>query len=237
LLGEEEGADHLETLQAWEELLQGEAPVVHRFGDAPEGELPPTELHPSLLLNVPTPEGPIAVELTGFTQPQWRGGSLLLSERRGSDPTQESGRFTLRERKEALKAHLDQVLLAAAGLSSEPHPAWVCTAGGPKQRGLGRLEFPALEGGEARALLEAWLSDALGMSHPYALPIEAVLEDAEDLGEWMQEKLDQDRGFSSKYGPLSRPQDHLPPADLDWRGLLRARLSGFLSVVSGGTAP
>jgi exodeoxyribonuclease V gamma subunit len=237
LLGEEESRRHLETLQIWEGLLKGQAPLVHRFGDAPEGELPPTALHPALSLEVPLKEGTITVELSGFIEPQWRGGSLLLSERRGSDPAMESGRFTSREKKEALKAYLDQVFLAASGIQAGPHRAWICAAGSPKQRGLSALDFPALEPGAALELLRTWLSDALGNVHPYAIPIEAVLEDAEDLGEWVHDKLEQDRGFSSKYGPISRPEEHLPPEDMDWKGLVRGRLAGFLGVVMGEKTP
>jgi len=233
LLGEEEAARQLETLRGWAELLRGESLQVHRFGEAPEGELAPTDLHPALVLDVPLPSGSVRVELSGFSQPQWRAGSLLLSERRAGDPGIDSGRCTLRERKEALKAYLDQVLLAAAGLGSGPHRAWICVAGGEKQRGLVQLDFPALDQGAAQDLLRAWLADALGNLHPYAIPLEAVLEDAEDLGEWVQARLDQDLGFSSTYGPLSRPEDHLPPASLDWKSLVRGRLADYLAATAG----
>jgi len=235
LLGDQETRSDLEVLNVWRGFLDG-AVLVHRFGDAGEADPAPSFLHRSLTVDVETPEGPVSVEISGRTEPLWRGGSLLLSERRGDKDTWDGVRFTAREQREALKAYLDQVILAAAGLFAEPHRAWICAAGDPKHQGLGALVFPALDQETALGMLREWLREILSEPHPWAIPIEAVLEDAEDLGAWMEQKLASDLGFSSRYGPVPRPEDHLPPADFDWKGLVQKRLGGFLSAIKTGGA-
>jgi hypothetical protein len=214
-------------VDGWRALLEG-ATEVHRFGDAGAAEPPPRWLHAPLTLDV---DG-LAVEISGRTEPQWQGGSLLLTERK--DTTK---RFTAREQREALKAYLDQLILTAAGIQEGGHRAWMCATGDEKCRSLRALELPPLDREGALEMLRGWLREILFETHPWAIPIDAVLEKAEDLEAWVAQKLTSGQSFSSRYGPIPRPEEHLPPADLDWKALVRRRLGAFLNLFDREETP
>ena len=139
--------------------------------------------------------------------------------------------------RELLRAFLDHVALAAAGLSQGAHEALLAVASGTSRQdaprsALDRRLFAPVEPARARAYLETLAAELLEGAadpatgsptgvHPYLLPHEAVFasrstKNKKDLIELIEDLCDTyaDRGrrFSSGYGPVPQAiERHLPP--------------------------
>jgi hypothetical protein len=243
---EAEGPAEEEILATWWEharTVGGGWPAVGRilrFGRAAELE-PADDLRDPIVLSVSVAGAPARrLEIVGRTElvvaPKGDapGGSLVFSCRsaRRDDP---------RADRELLRAFLDHVALAAAGLSQGAHEALLAVASGTtRQSGprsaLDRRLLAPVEPARAREYLETLAAELLEGApdpatgqptgvHPYLLPHEAVFasraaKNRKDLIELIEDLRDEfaERGqrFSSAYGPVPQAVErHLPPSPED----------------------
>ncbi len=241
---EAEGPAEEEILATWWEharAVGGGWPAVGRilrFGRAAELEAA-DDLRDPIVLSVPVAGAPARrLDIVGRTElivaPANGGaaaGSLVFSCRstRRDDP---------RADRELLRAFLDHVALAAAGLSQGAHEALLAVASGTTRQGaarsaLDRRLLAPVEPARARAYLETLAAELLEGApdpatgsptgvHPYLLPYEAVFgvrnsKKPVDLIELIEDLRDEfaERGrlFSSAYGPVPQAiERHLPPS-------------------------
>jgi exodeoxyribonuclease V gamma subunit len=176
-----EREEHRAILAQWRaqfaEAMQGRAAdlSVLRVGRAEEQARVDALVDPIVLTLPPRPEEgqprPVRVEVVGRTEPLTTEprGSWVLSFR--SVPTDRVERL-VRERKEALRAFLDHVVLAATGKPPASHAAFLAVAGKTSQ--LSRIDFAPVTRDEAVDYLGRLTSDLLAGSHAYLLPCEAV---------------------------------------------------------------
>ena len=238
---EAEGPAEEEILATWWEharTVGGGLPAVGRivrFGRAAELEAA-DDLRDPIVLSVSVAGAPARrLEIVGRTEllvaPANSGamaGSLVFSCR---PPRRDDTRAD----RELLRAFLDHVALAAAGLSQGAHEALLAVASGTSRQdaprsALTRRLFAPVEPARAREYLETLAAELLQGApdpatgsptgvHPYLLPHEAVFEayrkkkDVVDVIEGLCDQYaDLNRAFSSGYGPVPQAiERHLPP--------------------------
>jgi hypothetical protein len=160
------------------------------------------------------------------------GAFLLLSERAAPKPGKGPGAGDARD---LLRPWIGHLALRALDLPS-PERVRVLSF----HRGLAQAwerSLPAWSPEGARARLASWCEDLVA-GDPGPLPIEALLEGAEDLEDWISRRLDSRHGdMSSLRGPVPGAAE-LPPAP-DWRARAGRRLGDFLAFVAGdaGSGP
>lgn len=219
--------------------LKGESIRLIRFGPSFSADEEADEVPLPLELTVQVYGSPLRVRLVGSLQPQVGSRSLLLSTRAG---VQAKGGVTTEFRKKVLRAYLDHHLLALC--AKEPLAHGVLGLSGANDKGKSprpyrsTIDFPAISAEEARQRLEAWITELLETQDPVLLPIEAVFngshKNPEDLHEWVMDKVDSPRDFSTfKTGPLRHPEryavDPTPAATAE------RRLQHFLDLTRSGT--
>ena len=250
----------------WRQALEagGGAPPagrIVRFGRAGEldaaGELrDPIALEVSASAPLLAPDGPAQrVELVGQTElvvglqgGRAASGSLVFSYRRLDDA---------RAERELLRAFLDHVALAAAGLFEGAHEALLAVADvsgrGPASQPLDRRLFGPLDGARARAYLQGLVADLLAGApdpttraatgvHPYLLPYEAVFEaqrGKKSLIEAIEDRrelfVERSRPFSSVYGPVPQAVErHLPPTAGDADRMAQTRFALLFELLRDG---
>jgi len=172
---------------------------------------------------------PVLVLLEGSTEPLLDGWSLLPSTNAPPNPDRA---MAAKDRQALLRAWMDHLLLAAAGLS--PHHGGK-VLGAPKTgaAGVWTVAPPEVSRDDARDQLARWVIAAFTERRWTLLPIEGALEclDSEkpDLASWLEKTLDNDRvGFSSVYGPLPRAaQSEDVVVEPDWQAITNQRLGTF----------
>jgi exodeoxyribonuclease V gamma subunit len=222
------------TVDGWKRLLPaGAAPVLHRFGGDPSNRIQPLPVvvHEPLALELRLDGRQVFVQVEGSTEPQLAGWSLLPS--RNAPPTAKRA-MAADDRLRLLRAWMDHVLLAAAGLG--PHHGGL-VLGAPadaRTHGAWTSAAPALTQPEARAQLAEWVAAAFTERRWTLQPLEAVLEGLENdrtvsLAPWLEKALDSDRvGFSSVHGPLPRvAQAEDVSVEPEWRHLAAQRLGSY----------
>jgi exodeoxyribonuclease V gamma subunit len=225
-------AEAVGTVATWHGLLPaGARPVRHRLGPDRSGRRTPlaTRSVPPLELDLEIGGRAVRVRLEGATEPVLDGWSLLLSREGVSARSGPS----LKDRVSLLRAWMDHLVMAAAGLGTH-HGAWILEAPGKAGRGGGawRVAMPDCTPEEAKAQLGAWAAEALASRDWSLAPIEAVLEVLEDpsqgLEGWLQDARARDKHFATRYGPLPRAA---MAEDLevcaDWEAMAARRLGGF----------
>jgi exodeoxyribonuclease V gamma subunit len=240
---------HLQAMRQWHAALAG-GPAAGarvsgvRLGGAQEGEVV-EHLLPPLLLEVPVPARgseppriePLRVEVVGRIEALTEGpdGALLLEKRNGLGGWRE----TARRRKAALRAWVEHLALAAAGLrDGRPHTAHVVVAG--RSPGVQTYPFAPLSAGEARARLTALAADLLTGPHGYLLPFEAVFlargqkKGPTPLPDALESVLsDTFNSHSSQRGPVRRWDAFRPPAPDVAEALVTRRFGPFFAAIEG----
>lgn len=221
------------TVETWHRLLpEGAKPERHRLGPDRSGRRTPLTTRGAQPLNLDLEVGgrEVRVQLEGATEPLLDGWSLLLSR----EGVSAKGEPTVKDRVSLLRAWMDHLVLAAAGLGAH-HGAWILEAPGGSGRrgGAWRVAMPPCTPDEARAQLGAWAAEALGGRDWSLAPIEAVLENLEPgspgLEAWLEEARTGTRiHFASRYGPLPRvAMAEEVELCADWKALAERRLGGF----------
>ena len=239
IFGAPEVQEDLKLLGHQHRALKGESIRLIRFGPSFSADEEADEVPLPLELTVQVYGSPLRVRLVGSLQPQVGSRSLLLSTRAG---VQAKGGVTTEFRKKVLRAYLDHHLLALC--AKEPLAHGVLGLSGANDKGKSprpyrsTIDFPAISAEEARQRLEAWITELLETQDPVLLPIEAVFngshKNPEDLHEWVMDKVDSPRDFSTfKTGPLRHPEryavDPTPAATAE------RRLQHFLDLTRSGT--
>ena len=242
VFGESTRGKNVRTLEAWRSLLVENvgrgalpgslAPV--RFGRAEEHVKAP-RLESPLLLDVvyETPAGRVSrrVEISGRTESLVEGlsGSVIFERRAIRTDWIEGARHL----KKGLRAFIDHLALAAAGLSDgRPHRAYLCITDGGGNVRPAFYELQPFSRDDARAYLAALAGELLSRVHDYALPCEAVLKaqletppDYASAVAWSFAT----RTFSasSSYGPVPHPERYPVPPDA--AEIVERRFRPFLS--------
>jgi len=224
----------LRTVQGWLQLLgAGARPVRHRFGGDASSRAGALEVqaHEPLTLDLVLDGRPVLVQLEGSTEPLQDGWSLLPSTQEA--PAAKRA-MQPKDRQALLRAFMDHVLLAAAGLGPHHGGKVLNAPRDPDQGGAWTARAPELTREAARAQLAAWVTAACTDRRWTLLPLEAVLAGLDDptvtsLAPWVEQALDNDRvGFSSTYGPLPRvARSEATPVEPGWRELAAQRLGSF----------
>ena len=244
IFGAPEARRDLQLLAHQIKALRGEPIRLIRFGPSFSADEQADEVYPPLELTVQIQGAPLKVRLVGSLQPQVGSRSVLLTPRAG---VKARGGVTPGFRQKALRAYLDHHLLALRSIEPLAHGVLGLAAAddGGKNPGPYRslLDFPALSAEDAERQLRAWITELLETPEPGLLPIEAILAerhtDPDELREWILEKVDTPRDFSTfKAGPLRQPEryelDPTPAATAERRlgPFLYQTLSGTREVVS-----
>jgi len=222
---------YVETLDAWQDLLvddvgRGRLPGALepvRFGRAEEHERAPHLEEPILLaVEYDGPNGRITrrVELSGRTDPllEGRSGSVIF-ERRSLRTDWTEG---ARHHRKGLRAFIDHLALAAAGLTSgQPHLAHLCIADPKGGKRAAAYAIEPFTRDEARAYLGTLVGDLLSRVHDYALPCEAVLDvklrGPNDYPAAVASSFEERAPLpaSSRYGPVPNPERYPVPPDAE----------------------
>jgi len=223
----------LRTVQGWLQLLGCSAPVRHRFGGDPSSRAgaPAVEPHQPLALDLTLDGRPVLVQLEGSTEPIQDGWSLLPSTQDCPTPRRA---MKPKDRQALLRAWMDHVLLAAAGLGPHLGGKVLNAPRDPANAGAWTARAPELTREAARTQLAEWVTAAMTERRWTLQPLEAVLEGLDDanvtsLGPWVEKALDNERvGFSSTYGPLPRvARSEATPVEPGWRQLAAQRLGSY----------
>jgi hypothetical protein len=237
VFGALEERQHLDVLRSWQGQLReiGGDQLRFRpigFGRAGERSLPTAPL-PPLLLDVEVDGRTLHVELVGNTAPvAGLGGATQLSSltslilvARGA-PTLKHG----------LRGALDQLVIAAAGLGAgAPHATTVLSS---KLRQ--RHQHAAWSQADAEAHLRLLVSELLGASHDYLMPIDAVISWARsraagEIGKRVAAMRRNRRGGGFQrpegYGPIERADGLDAPGDAG--ALAERRFGPLLDRMSG----
>ncbi len=239
IFGAPEAKQDMQILTQQLRALRGEPIRLIRFGPSYSADEQADEVHPPLELEVPVHGVPFKVRLVGSLQPQVGSRSLFLTPRAG---VKARGGLTSSFRQKVLRAYLDHHLLALG--SEEPLArgalGLAATDDSGKTPGAYRshLDFAPLSSRAAEQQLRDWITELLETQEPGLLPIEAVLdgrhEDPEDLREWILDKAESPRDFSTfKGGPLRQPERF--PLDPTPANTAERRLGPFLSQTKSGT--
>ncbi len=229
-------AQHLRLLEVWlgnlssgldESALRGL--TTHRFGPADERGSSDV-LHGPLAIELP--DSGARVELHGRTSrilPGAAGAVVLVTSKEPDE-------------RHALRAFLDHVVLAAQGLTTtEPFRAYVVPGVWKAARNYVR-RFRPFTPDDARAYLQTLVSDFVGGTHGYVLPLEAALEFLRGKTKFSLAssiRWRRDNPFqksADKYGPIQRIDRFEPPAAAE--ELVRRRLGEFTrrELQAGGDA-
>ena len=223
----------LRTVQGWLQLLGPAAPVRHRFGGDPASRAGALAVvaHEPLTLDLTLDGRAVLVQLEGSTEPLLDGWSLLPSTQ--DCPTARRA-MKPRDRQALLRAWMDHVLLAAAGLGTHHGGKVLNAPRDPGNAGAWTARAPELTREAALTQLAEWVSAACTDRRWTLQPLEAVLEGLDDpsvtsLAPWVEKALDNDRvGFSSTYGPLPRvARSEATRAEPEWRELAARRLGSY----------
>jgi hypothetical protein len=214
-------------------VAAGSAPFRHRFGgDASSraGTLR-VQAHEPLTLDLTLDGRPVLVLLEGSTEPLQDGWSLLPS--RKACPTAKRA-MEDKDRQVLLRAWVDHVLLAAAGLGPHLGGKVLSSPGDPAGASAWVARAPELTREAARDQLAQWVTAACTDRRWTLQPLEAVLEGLDDpgvtsLAPWLETALDNERtGFSCTYGPLPRvARSEAALAEPQWRELAAQRLGSY----------
>jgi exodeoxyribonuclease V gamma subunit len=226
---------------------------VIRFGPGLLGEAAAEACDP-IVLTIDAPAAgagarPLEVHLVGRTEllvdAVGAGGSLTFVARSKSSHTQE------RKQRDGLRAFVDHLALAAAGLRAGPHAALLAWAAGDDHR-LDRARFREVEPTRARAYLGAIVREMLTGArdpagaptgvHPYLLPCEAVFAAGpEGDGRALVEEVEKLRDhyfeqpfltFSSVLGPVPEAVErHDPPPPEEARRMAEARFGLYFELL------
>jgi exodeoxyribonuclease V gamma subunit len=238
LYGEVDGQVQVAQVERWWRALgplgDGDRPPrgeVLRFGAGAAGPVASRQEGP-LLVPLELGEQPglpprLRVEICGRTEPlvQQRQTSLVFVLRTAGDRTEESFAKT---RRDLLRAFLDHVLLTAAGLRSGAGLVHLIDRSGS------RLPFrlaPLADAAAARAWLVERVRELCAQPHGYLLPFEAAIlhrdrEPAVSVGDWVG-RVRWWRSYSSRYGPVRRLDDIVPPPEDEARRMIERRLGAF----------
>jgi len=245
----------------WRQTLEvggGRPPAgrVVRFGRAGENENA-GDLREPILLEIAGAPGagdePRRIEIVGRTEllvepagGQAGAGSLVFSCRRASDDSDGE--------RELLRAFLDHVALAAAGLSSGSFEALLASAevAGLGQPALDRRLLRPLDRNGALRYLGALVTDLLtgapdpasGLPtgvHPYLLPFDAIFEArqgrkslVEAIEDRREQYLERSRPFVSVYGPVPQAVErHAPPSDQEAARMAATRFGLLFDLLAG----
>jgi len=231
LFGDALRDQHMRDLAAWRTLYDSvphdasSAPAPYRFGRAEE------------LADVDSIRDPIAIELdladgrrarvllSGRTSDivPGGGGSLILAKR---SQKSKSWWTVARNGRDWMRAFLDEVVLAAAGIKTrKPHDAYLClaSAGEPVAK---FARFSGISGDEARDYLATVVGDLLSGVHAYLLPFEAayrmkVIYPKETVAEAVEHAVEQ--SIVSKYGPVPDIERFGPPDQAEGLAIIERR--------------
>lgn len=241
LFAEAEWEATRETVEAWVQILRSQSQPIRRLRVGPSRNFNRgvDETHPALTLEVDTSRGGVRVDLVGDLRDRLGEATLFL----------ESGGYTPKKhekpRKRALRAYLDHLVLTALGQDGVARSARFVFAndGSPVVAGY---SFPALSASEARECLTDWVHELLEGNHAVLLPIEAVLKakdpeqpTPDEIREFfIKESKEEDRGFSTVWGPVPDPTRF--PVPPDPAALVQCRIGKFLAltkeIAEGGLA-
>ena len=230
-------AQVLTAVAGWRGLLPKlAAPVRHRFGSdrSGRGQNLTVAAHEPITLAVPQGDRTLRVQLEGMTEPLLEGWTLLPSTR-----APQTGNPDLKDRVDLLRAWMDHLAMAAAGLDDHAGArvlAW------EKDKQLATAWDRALapvSKADALAQLTAWVEEALNRPGWALMPIEGVLsalaspKKTPTPGDWLEQELSQTfQSFKSLYGPLPRiPRDEDTELETDWRQVSERRLGPFIAWV------
>lgn len=164
----------------------------------------------------------VKVALTGRVTPITSAGFVILRMREvAKEESEEEQRYAL------LPAFIDSLLLSAAG-QSEPRAAYLCYAGDAAEWRVSPTSQT-----EARIYLEELLRALLFGTHGYLLPCEAVFQwwrRGGSIGTAIAALCDHERAtFSSRRGPLRRPERFAPLPEREAQAVAERRLGLFRS--------
>ncbi|MBS2030451.1 MAG: exodeoxyribonuclease V subunit gamma [Deltaproteobacteria bacterium] len=233
VFGEVEQARQRAVLHTWAELVHesgvGIAPLrVHRFGGAEEHEAVDA-LHPALVLPVEVRKDGVArtveVELVGRAGPlsdsPW--ASVLLLDKKAPKSWQDE------IARRGLRAYLEQLMLAAAGVHEGEHITVAIFGGEPSKFHI--VPLAPISKKDARAQLAALLSDLLSGGHDYLMPCEAVFtahRNAGSIGAEVEKLCEGYAPCSSSFGPIRDWQDRSPLPDEDANEIVQRRFGSYL---------
>ncbi|AKU89700.1 Exodeoxyribonuclease V gamma chain [Vulgatibacter incomptus] len=233
LFGEAERARQLGTLAEWggtyQEIAAARGPGVEilRFGPAIEEDRGATPCDPVRIESV---GGCVAhVEVRGRTGVLVAGrkGSLILKTPKVSD--------AVSRQKDALRAFVDRVILAAAGLADEKatHSAWFCRTADGKE--LEPIVFAPISRGEALEWLGTMAEDLVSRAHDYFLPCEAVFRSRAKpgmpLAEHVAKVADDRRKRPFDHGPVRGAEGFPPPPEDEALWMIERRFGLFFAKV------
>jgi hypothetical protein len=259
-LGAAERPGHEAVLRGWLEdvvTVSGERPLGARllqFGRASTGAGAGAESRDPIVLAVEGPDGrPVRAELVGRTElcigPAAAPATLLLvCRKRSADKP-------ARRQRDWLRAFVDHMALAAAGLATSARDVLVAVAGGG-EHALDRARLLPVTTETARAYLGEIVRemltgarDAGGAAtgvHPYLLPCEAVFEARPDGGsvvdvvERLRDNYFQNErwSFSSVVGPVPQAVErHQPPPADEAAAMAEARFGLYFELLEVADKP
>lgn len=242
IFGEAEVAEDRSLLERQFRALQGDAIELVCFGPATGMGEDADHPYSPLELDVPVGDRMVRVRLVGALQPQVGGRSLFIEKTCGVKGDRAENRATEAFRVKALRATLDQHLLAAREPGERAGGALCVSAfddtGKKPGSYRGSLDFPSLSQEAAQSRLRHWLTELLTTEVPALLPIEAVVKGTADEGpdallDAILERAADPKDFSSfKTGPLRRAERY--PVDADPATTVDRRLRDFLSQTESG---
>ena len=240
VFGDVEEARQLSVLQTWSQQLQdsgmGHTRLhVHRFGGAEEREAVDV-IHPALILpaavKIDGVVRTLEVELVGRTGPlsenPW--GSVLLLDHKKAPKSWKADAH-----KRGLRAYLEQLALAAAGLNEGQHIALALFGG--ESSLIGGLALAPISRDDARAQLATLASELLSGGHDYLMPCEAVFaaqKPGGSIGVEVDKLIDGFTRCSSSFGPIRDWEDHAPLPDARANELVQRRFGSYLRRVKLG---
>ena len=232
----------LTIVEGWRGLLEPEAaPVRHRFGGDRSGRRLnlAVEAHEPITLEVPHGERTLRVQLEGMTEPLLDGWTLLPSTK----PPQ-AGNPALKDRVDLLRAWVDHLAMAAAGLDDHAGARVLAWDKGEQRATAWDRALAPVSRADALAQFTAWVAEALNRPGWTLMPLEGVLAALADPknvptpGDWLeQERHETFPSFKSLYGPLPRiPKDEDTELEDDWRQVSERRLGPFIAWVQSPEA-
>ena len=227
----------LAIVEGWRGLLKPQAdPVRHRFGSDRSGRRMnlTVEAHEPITLAVPHGDRNLRVQLEGMTEPLLEGWTLLLSTK--APP---AGNPDLKDRVDLLRAWVDHLVMAAAGLDTPVGARVLAWDKDARKATAWERALAPVPQAEALAQLTAWVGEALNRPGWTLMPLEGVLaalaepKKTASPGDWLeQERHETFPSFKSLYGPLPRiPLDEDTELEKDWRPLSEKRLGAFIAWV------
>ncbi len=236
-----ERADHLATLETWQQHLTShgisvDSIEVHRFGRASERSQA-DRVHDGVALDVDYVDAAgvsrrAQVELAGNTSPLGAEGRVSIALARRTDQQDDWSRAG--RQRAVLRAFLDHAVRAATGEPGEGGHASLSIVVAPENDFVDRVDFAPLTPGEAMTWLRDVVRDLLYGSHAYFLPVEAVfVRDQKDprgpVSPWLEQaraKLADGDGplaLRSAYGPVPRVAEYPLPDEASAQAMIERR--------------